>query len=399
MRGGLRRTIVLVMTETLHEPPPPPPPPDTRRLVRDPDDRVVAGVCAAFGRYTDTDPVLWRVTIAVLTLFGGAGVVLYVLGWVLVPRRGEPESFVERTLRRSDHGVSVAGVVLLVVAGVLLLAALDDGPGVGALLVVGGIAWLVARERRGGGAPAPTAAAVPYGPVPPPWPESSTAAAPVVTSRRARRYSPLGLLTVSAAALLVGLLLALHAAGVDGVTAPRVVAAALLAVGAGLLVGTWFGRARWLIAVGVVLALLLGATAAARAAGLEDGVGERTWTATGSATYRLGAGEAVLDLRRLDPGEPATLDARVGFGQLTVLVPADVSARVVSDVGLGDISRTSLSGGRTSLTSDGRRGGDDDGDDDVDLHEEFVVGNPADVTVELDLEVGVGEIEVRRVAA
>ena len=43
------------MTETLHEPlpdpppPPPPPPPAGHRLERDPDDRVVGGVCAALG--------------------------------------------------------------------------------------------------------------------------------------------------------------------------------------------------------------------------------------------------------------------------------------------------------------------------------------------------------------
>ena len=380
MRRAPTGTIVAAMTETLSEPPPFPPPQehDPRRLVRDPDDKVVAGVCAAFGRATDTDPVLWRVAVAVLALFGGAGFALYALGWLLVPRRGEEQSLVERTLRRPDHGLSVGGVALLVVGAAVLLALLDDGPGIGVVLVLGGLALLVARERRDA-VPRP---AVPYGPVPPPavgMPGTAPAA-----SGRTRERSRLGALTVSAAVLVVGALLALRAAGVDGLTPDRVVAAALLAVGGGLLVGTWYGRARWLIAVGVALAVLLGATAAARSAGLEDGVGERAWTVTGSGSYRLGAGEAVLDLRGLDAGERADVAARVGFGQLTVLVPADTSVRVVGDAGLGRISWPGPIG-----RSDG----------DTDVHEEFVVGRPADVTVELDLEVGVGEIEVRRVAA
>ena len=85
MSGTALGTIVKAITETMNQtpPPPPPPPPTERRLTRDPDDQVVAGVCAAFGRYTGTDPVLWRVTVAVLAVFGGAGFVLYALGWLL----------------------------------------------------------------------------------------------------------------------------------------------------------------------------------------------------------------------------------------------------------------------------------------------------------------------------
>src|SRR5688572_27518166 len=113
--------IVVGMTETAYDTPPPPPLPEARRLARDPDDKVVAGVAAAFGRYTGTDPVLWRVTLAVLAVFGGAGLVLYVLGWLLIPKVGEPESWAERNLRSPDRGLSVAGIVLLVLAGVVVL--------------------------------------------------------------------------------------------------------------------------------------------------------------------------------------------------------------------------------------------------------------------------------------
>jgi phage shock protein PspC (stress-responsive transcriptional regulator) len=42
-------------------------------LVRPVTGRNFAGVCAAVGRATNTDPILWRVLFAVLTLFGGSG--------------------------------------------------------------------------------------------------------------------------------------------------------------------------------------------------------------------------------------------------------------------------------------------------------------------------------------
>src|SRR5439155_6027728 len=55
----------------------PPPPPGSSGwasrygLVRPTRGRVLAGVCAAIARATNTDPVLWRVLFAVLTLAGG----------------------------------------------------------------------------------------------------------------------------------------------------------------------------------------------------------------------------------------------------------------------------------------------------------------------------------------
>ena len=384
MRGPRRGSIVAAMTETLQAEPPaaPPPPPDARRLVRDPDDQVVAGVCAAFGRYTDTDPVLWRVTVAVLTLFGGAGLALYGLGWLLVPRLGQEQSVAERTLRRPDHGVSAAGVVLVVVAAVVLLALLDDGPGVGALLVIGGIAWLVARERRTSPTPPPPAVGTYETPA---WAQEAPAPQPVAP-RPPRERSALGPLTLSVAALVAGVLLAARLSGAEGITAEHVLAACLLVVGGGLVVGTWWGRARWLFAVGVLLALALAATAAVDGR-LDDGVGERTWVARDGGEYRLGAGQAVLDLRSLSGGGRAEVSAEVGFGELVVLVPDGLSVAVTSDVGLGELRVEQEDGSQRTL------GGDDD------LHDEFVVGEGQDVSVELDLEVGVGAVEVRRVAA
>ena len=406
MRPPACGTIVLVMTETLQDPlppPPSPPAPAARRLVRHPDDKAIGGVCAAFGRFTDTDPVLWRVLFAALVLFGGAGLVIYALAWLLIPRVDQPQSFVERHLRNADQSVSVAGVILLFLVALVLFAAIDDGSGVVVLAVVVALAYLVARERRtaepgtGPGATAWQPASEPssYG-VPP---VAQPFAPPVAAEPRApKARSILGPVTLSAAALVTGLLLLLRELGTTGITGPRVLAAAMLVVGVGLLVGTWYGRARWLLAVGLALGLVLVPVAAfsGTPGPFRAGVGERTWIPTGDdrrTVFELGAGEATLDLRQLSPAMsdgapmPRSLRAEVGLGSLVVLVPQDLTVSITSSVRLGELVVLDTDGRRTAVASENPRG----------ISTTRSYGPPGDRQLELELVVGAGEIEVRRV--
>ncbi len=197
-------------------------------------------------------------------------------------------------------------------------------------------------------------------------------------------------MTLSVATMITGILLALRLSGVDALTAPRILAVALLVVGGGLLVGAWVGRARWLIAVGLVLALALGLSVAARDAGLADGVGERRWTATGDASYSLGAGEAVLDLTALEDRRQVDVDAEVGVGRLLVLVPKGARVTGEAEVGVGELLQVFDDGRRRDLNPD----------DDTDVSRRFSFdGSVEGPVVELDLEVGMGQIEVRRVAS
>lgn len=84
--------------------------------------KVVAGVCGGVAEAFGIDPLLVRVAAIALALAGGAGVVAYVAGWLLLPRGGEGESLLEaaRRRRRLDSaemlalGAIVLGVVLLV---------------------------------------------------------------------------------------------------------------------------------------------------------------------------------------------------------------------------------------------------------------------------------------------
>lgn len=394
-------------TATATAPPPPPAAPPHVPLVRPAHDRVFRGVCAAIGRATGTDPVLWRVLVVVLTFFGGTGLVLYLAGWLLIPEEGSPESEAQRLA--GGRGISTGGAVALVVIGlVAVLAVFDDGRGVVPLLVLGALAYLVLRNRDGRlgggpvpgpGAPPPTGAAAWDAPPawaqpagegdgPPSWgpPPTAYGAPPPPPPAPPRPRSNLGALTLSAVALVVGGLLLARSAGADGVDAPVVLAVALLVTGAGLLVGTRWGRARGLIVLAVVLGLALAATDNVDRR-FSTSTGDRTWVVDGSSRQTLGAGTATLDLRPLAGTErELTVEARVGAGELVVLVPEDLRVALDAEVGLGEL-RTPEDGGRTRT------------DNGPGLTRETTLGEPGRRNVVLDVEVGVGELEVRVVPA
>jgi phage shock protein PspC (stress-responsive transcriptional regulator) len=69
-----------------------PPQPDGRQLYRPVQDRMLAGVAAGIARYLGVDATIVRIVIAVLAVAGGAGVPLYVAGWLLIPEEGREQS-------------------------------------------------------------------------------------------------------------------------------------------------------------------------------------------------------------------------------------------------------------------------------------------------------------------
>lgn len=66
-----------------------------KRLYRSREGRIVAGVCAGLAEYLGIDVNLVRLIFAVLTIFGGIGVLLYLVAWLIIPEQGEPTSIVE----------------------------------------------------------------------------------------------------------------------------------------------------------------------------------------------------------------------------------------------------------------------------------------------------------------
>src|SRR3954447_24128978 len=68
---------------------------DVNRLRRSKGDRYIAGVAGGLGRHFDVDPTLIRVLLAVLTLFGGAGILVYGVIWLFVPEDGQDRAPIE----------------------------------------------------------------------------------------------------------------------------------------------------------------------------------------------------------------------------------------------------------------------------------------------------------------
>ncbi len=106
------------------------------RPVRTPDDSKIAGVCGGFGRRYGIDPVLVRVAFVIAALWGGAGVFLYALMWLLLRRAGDEVSSGEALIGRGQaSGSKVAAVALVVV--VLISAPTFGGSGQTFLLGAG----------------------------------------------------------------------------------------------------------------------------------------------------------------------------------------------------------------------------------------------------------------------
>ena len=62
--------------------------PTMKKLYRSEDDRLFAGVCGGFGEYFAIDPVIIRLIWIFATLAtGGSCILIYLLCWVIIPRR------------------------------------------------------------------------------------------------------------------------------------------------------------------------------------------------------------------------------------------------------------------------------------------------------------------------
>jgi phage shock protein C len=62
------------------------------QLRRPADDRMIAGVAAGIARYLGADVTAVRIILAVLVFVGGAGIPIYLAGWLLIPEEGSDQS-------------------------------------------------------------------------------------------------------------------------------------------------------------------------------------------------------------------------------------------------------------------------------------------------------------------
>src|SRR5918912_357523 len=250
-----------------------------KRLERSRSDRMLAGVCGGLARYFDIHPAFYRVGFVVLTLLGGAGILVYAAAALVMPDEGKEDSIATAALRNRRHrpwplmGLALVGVAI---ASLLSRATLwPHGDAWFVLLVVGGaILWIT---RHGTGT------------------DTATADASALAAEDSRRMRRLGKRLAIAFGTIVALVL---------VTAA--VAAAVFHVHVG------------------------------------NGVGDRSYVVAGTQdlrrSYKLGIGDLAVDMSnvRLPAGE-THVATRVDVGDLRVIVPNGVALRVHGDAQLGQV--------------------------------------------------------------
>jgi phage shock protein C len=116
------------MAEPTHQPPAvgpaPEPPPGAERprvLRRSRADRVLGGVAGGLGRYLGIDPVLLRIAFVLLVFAGGSGILMYLIGWIVIPEEKAGEALGPPPERTTSYGGSEAVGLLLVVVGAFFL--------------------------------------------------------------------------------------------------------------------------------------------------------------------------------------------------------------------------------------------------------------------------------------
>jgi phage shock protein PspC (stress-responsive transcriptional regulator) len=128
------------------------------RLERSRSDRMLAGVAGGLGAYFELHPAVFRVAFVVLTLMGGAGLLIYLAAALVMPDEGKEDSFATAALRRRRHRPWL--LIALGLLSVFVLAVLSEVPVwsegdawlfllvAGALMI--GLTWYAVAGARSG---------------------------------------------------------------------------------------------------------------------------------------------------------------------------------------------------------------------------------------------------------
>lgn len=63
------------------------------RLLRNPYDKMIGGVCSGLAQYFDIDPVIVRLVMVVMFLTFGIGFIAYIIAWAVIPAARTPAEF------------------------------------------------------------------------------------------------------------------------------------------------------------------------------------------------------------------------------------------------------------------------------------------------------------------
>ena len=371
-------------------------------LHRPDDGRWLAGVAAGLGLRLGVPVWIIRIAFVLLCFAGGLGALLYVAGWLLIPREGETDAIVQGWLGTGEArrwvGVILVGLAVIILASETGLVRGDLAfavvlIGIGVMLYRGDLSR---GDRRQDSASSPAQAAASSSSQAMPSdtesepPVVTPPVPPVRTPPPARETSFLSRVSVGFAVLALGVLGLLDSVVPGFHPQFRHYVALLVAViGVGLVVGAWFGRSGGLIVLGLVLVPVLVLSPLAEMVDRRSSIdfafasGEVTRHRLASVEeirgeYRLGMGTLVIDLRDVDfSGRTVEMEVEVGAGEVRVRLPDGVSAEVTGQVGMGELQ-----------VGDSKQGG-------IGV-EGYYRLEGSEGTLVLDAQVGIGQIMVHR---
>lgn len=77
--------------------------PTQKRLIRSNSDKFLAGVCGGIANYFDIDPIIVRILFLLITFSGGAGLLIYVILWVIMPEPGDEKLSNEEAAKKNSE--------------------------------------------------------------------------------------------------------------------------------------------------------------------------------------------------------------------------------------------------------------------------------------------------------
>ncbi|MBN1617780.1 PspC domain-containing protein [Candidatus Dojkabacteria bacterium] len=72
-----------------------------QRIYRSETNKVIAGVCGGLGEFFNIDPVIIRLIFVLMVLFGGSGMLIYLIMWIIVPLKSSVSQSTEATIKQN----------------------------------------------------------------------------------------------------------------------------------------------------------------------------------------------------------------------------------------------------------------------------------------------------------
>jgi len=63
---------------------------EPRKLYRSVSNKMIGGVCAGIANYLEVDPTVMRLVALAAVLFGGTGILAYIIAWIIIPAEPWP---------------------------------------------------------------------------------------------------------------------------------------------------------------------------------------------------------------------------------------------------------------------------------------------------------------------